>query len=638
MQQLFPDKKIIWVESLYSLDLLFLIPRVFFTDCIIYYDEHQISKLCIRLINLLKRIKLCSNYYPAKLSFDIKDYRGNALSYSTYEELRICVDKFCDQYISDKTQNIKEMVKTYISFYILPQITFIKMVESKISFQYQSNILYLKRRPFSFILVNYYKRKFQIENSFNYSEIIRLFLKPFFFLFIAIVSKVLPREMKTNISQIKPSIWVEYSYNDVANFIFWRDSVNQKDFDIVYYLDRDDTPLLTKAIDDINNKGINWIDAHSYPIVRATDFNWKTIGNLLSKLFSIKFKYPLCYRVFMFEYVFWFGIYKSIFKHFKVKILIQHQNCFWKQGVQVDALESVGGIMIGFNWSYYHHNIWPRLMHPDHVFFVWGELNYSLFKKNNICRYILPSGLWILADNNKNITQQSFIFDKLSFIISIFDNSISYNIHQTPDTLSRFYLKILQLLEDNPSWGVIVKSKNWSLEGLYSLPEGKEIVQRLKSLIEEKRAIVLEPTVSPAIAATYTNLSVCYGLNSAGVITGIHGHKTIHWDCAGWLKNSFYKDPNQHFIYSTLDELEDAIIKVANGDKTIGDFSKWRQKLNYFDDFKAPERVGRFIQTFMAEVIKTDNMEYSLDFAVKRYIEENKIGEDFFKPEDWWDE
>jgi len=73
MQQLFPDKKIIWVESLYSLDLLFLIPRVFFTDCIIYYDEHQISKLCIRLINLLKRIKLCSNYYPAKLSFDIKD-------------------------------------------------------------------------------------------------------------------------------------------------------------------------------------------------------------------------------------------------------------------------------------------------------------------------------------------------------------------------------------------------------------------------------------------------------------------------------------------------------------------------------------------------------------------------------------
>lgn len=40
----------------------------------------------------------------------------------------------------------------------------------------------------------------------------------------------------------------------------------------------------------------------------------------------------------------------------------------------------------------------------------------------------------------------------------------------------------------------------------------------------------------------------------------------------------------------------------------------------------------------MDEVIKTENMEHSLNLAVKRYIEENNIGEDFFKVEDWWDE
>ena len=40
----------------------------------------------------------------------------------------------------------------------------------------------------------------------------------------------------------------------------------------------------------------------------------------------------------------------------------------------------------------------------------------------------------------------------------------------------------------------------------------------------------------------------------------------------------------------------------------------------------------------MDEVIRTNNMEYSLDFAVKKYVEENKIGEDFFEIEDWWDE
>jgi hypothetical protein len=40
----------------------------------------------------------------------------------------------------------------------------------------------------------------------------------------------------------------------------------------------------------------------------------------------------------------------------------------------------------------------------------------------------------------------------------------------------------------------------------------------------------------------------------------------------------------------------------------------------------------------MDEVIKTDNMEYSLDFAVKEDISGDNIGEDFFKVEDWWDE
>ena len=54
------------------------------------------------------------------------------------------------------------------------------------------------------------------------------------------------------------------------------------------------------------------------------------------------------------------------------------------------------------------------------------------------------------------------------------------------------------------------------------------------------------------------------------------------------------------------------------------------QKFNYFNDLNAPYRVGRFIQTFMNEVLRTNDMEYSLEYSVKKYIEENNIVDDFF--------
>lgn len=613
--------------------------QTLFTGCIIRYDEHQVSGLCKKLINLMQKLRLGNNFIPANLSFDKKDYKGNTLRYSAYNDLRICLEGFCSQYTSNEAKRIKEMAKTYITFYILPQIFFIKMVEAEIFIhKYQNNVIYLKRRPFSFLLVEFYMKKFIMKRSFNHIELIKYFIKPYYLLLITLICKIIAYKIRTNITQIKPSIWVEYCYGySVVDFTFWRDSVYSKHFEIVYYLDHPDDPSLKEIINDINNKGAKWIDAHLYSIAKLTNFNLKIVKELLGKLFSKKFKYPHCYRVFMFEYTFWFSFYRSIFEYFKTKILIQYQDWSWKQGVQAAAIESAGGIMIGFHWSIYQDNVTPRLFFPYHVFFVWGKLIYDLIQKNNTCRYILPSGIWILPDKNY-ITKVSPILNKSTFIISVFDESVAYNIHLTPDTLSMFYLRILNLLKNNPSWGMIVKSKNWRLEGLYSLFKGEDIVSQLKLLIDENRAIVLDPRISPATVSILSNLAVCYALSSAGVIAGICGCRAIHWDCSGWLKNPFYKDSNQQFIYSTLDELEQAIIKASKGDNTIGDFSKWRQRLNYFDDFKAPERVGKFIQTFMDEIIKTDNMEYSLDFAVKRYIEENNIGEDFFKPEDWWDE
>ena len=42
------------------------------------------------------------------------------------------------------------------------------------------------------------------------------------------------------------------------------------------------------------------------------------------------------------------------------------------------------------------------------------------------------------------------------------------------------------------------------------------------------------------------------------------------------------------------------------------------------------EEKFKKIQTFMNEVLRTNDMEYSLEYSVKKYIEENNIVDDFF--------
>ena len=134
----------------------------------------------------------------------------------------------------------------------------------------------------------------------------------------------------------------------------------------------------------------------------------------------------------------------------------------------------------------------------------------------------------------------------------------------------------------------------------------------------------------------HADLSVCYGINSAGIISGLYGCNAIHWDCTGWLDFPIYKDKNQKIIFSSTNEIKNAVKESAKGDKSIGDFSKWRKKINYFDDFRGKERMVQFIDFFMEEIIKTCDREHSLQFAAKKYMDKNGIPDDIYGAQEWW--
>ena len=634
-------KKIIWVERLRLREIIIFILRGIFANIIIHYDEHQISYSGKSFLNLSNRLNLCKNFYPAFLKLNEKDYRGYNYNYQFLKNLNTCVEGFCEQYIPSMPDWFKNMTKNYLATLLFYRVTFITMVEIKVDkMRDVRHELSLIRHPVNSLIIKYYKeRGFTIKQSFTFIGYLRIIIAPFYYLIMTLFHQIVRSKVTGNIGNGKPAIWVEYEGSESAflTLSFWRGYVEAKKIELVYYIDRKDIPVSEETVNHIRQFGFKWIDCNR--IFRLGYLCFNDINELLMQFIKFNYKQPIWFHFFKLEYAILYKLYYSVYKRFQVKILIQHQETLWKQEVQAKAVEAAGGIMLGFQWSNYPFILRSTHLHPQHVYFVWGKVMHDcLQEKGNTCRYILPSGMWITIDKQRPPQLEDFSVNG-NFILAIFDTSTTYVGHVCPDSVSQFYLTIIKLLENNTSWKGILKIKN-NIYFLQTLSHGENIISRLKSFVERKKLVIFDANsnVSPPTATIYANLCVACSLNSAGIIAGVYNCRTIFWDCSGFGKHSFYKKQGQQIIYHSLEDFEKAIYKVSAGDLKIGDFSHWRKGYNYFNDFLAPKRVGKFIQTFMDEVIRTDNMEHSLNLAVKQYIEENKIGEDFFKPEGWWDE
>ncbi len=605
-----------------------MIQSLFF-NISVHYDEHRISSLAKRLLEFFKKLNLCNIFSPAGLLMNTKEAYGYTLTKKMREDLDSCLEEFCTYYIPDDSRRVKHMTRAYLAPFLSQRLTFITMVKAKIEIQKCPedcrHIVYLVRHPFNLIVKKFHKEEDLIIKELGFMENIRFFLKPFLYMSAILLSKFIPQKRYTNIKEIRPAVWVEYCHNDSIDFTFWQNYVNPDNFDIVRYLDRPDDGPLSEAINKIEKKGFKWVNLHFFPLLKLSNLCLSNLKRLFGYLFVSKTHLPWWLKVFQFEYNLWFMLYEAIFKKFKTKILIQYEESFWKQEAQAKAIESAGGIMIGYNWSNYYFSPLPTHFFPQHVYFVWGRAIQDYISKIGISsKYILPSGVWAMPDRQKP-PELNDLAKRLNFVIAIFDGTAAYNNQNSPDTFTQFYLTVLDLLENNPQWGGIIKGKNYDLPMFKLLPRGDEIVSRITALNRQKRVVVLDRNYNPLAASAYADLCVCHGLNSAGIISAIHGFPAIHWDCAGIVHEAFYKEPDQQIVYLILDEFKEAIVKASAGDKAIGDFAKWRQEFNYFNDFLASRRVGNFIQSFMDKVLNANDVKHSLDYSVNKYIKENNI-------------
>lgn len=634
------NKIVFWVEKIALKDIMLFLIQSCFVDIRVNYDRFQKYPLATKAFYFLDRVRLNSIFFPVELTLDKTDAEGYALNYRVEKELNNCIEDFFIKHIPQESKRFKNMLKSYMGAVLKDKVVFITMVSSEVTPEKAStdedNVIYLNAHPLNHLLRGFYRgREFVLGGPVISMRNVTFYFRPFCYLALILLCKLGNSKVKSNISNIKPAIWVEYFPGRMH--AFWMGAIKSQGFDIVNYLDRGDTQVTSEAIEEIESRNSKWIDAHFLSLIRMSRLNFSAFTGLLSELSLIFFSKPVWLKVFRFEYAFFSRIYESVFLRYKVRILIQHQECSWRQEAQALAVERAGGIMVGYHWSVYPYRLMSVEFFPQHVYFAWGKMMGELLvSKDNVRRYVLPSGIWIVPDG-KNDGGNNIFAENVNFVISVFDSSVGYNLFQSPNSLSEFYLRVLDIVEKSPGFGCIIKSKGPLHQVLLSLPSGKAIMEKVEKLKGQNRLAVFDFNDYPLAAAAHSNLSVGYSINSACTVASIMCNRNgINWDCSGLKRHSFYKYPDQKIVFKTLDELEEAILKASRGDKTIGDHSCCKKDINYFEDSMAVNRIANFLESYMKESIDTADPEHSLDFAVKKYLGDNKVGEDFYQKGDLW--
>jgi hypothetical protein len=629
-------KKILWLDSLTVWGILFLVWRNGIRGYEVFFDEHQAAPGALRFAEFVAKI-LPVRFTPASLRLNQKDEKGLALEYYRADNNSGIVDRFCETQLSGDPTWLRNMTRCFISSQLMNRITFVTLVLHRIKgMESNEHLLYLSGHYLNFLLQDFFKPQIKVKSIPSIAAFLRLVATPFALIVRVGLQQLFQAGVKGNIreNQETPAVWIELEpkhgiWQQLKEFIAANSA--GRTYDIVYYLDRPDTPPIPETTEELEKLGLGWIDTRNMLHARlfAPDYLRLMAGFWLSLR-----QRPFWLAFYLWRFEIMRALYLSLYKRFHVRLLFQHQVSSWLQEAQKQAIESAGGIMAGLNWANYPKTQYPCLLTPEHVMLVWGASHRGYLQtRGNTRSHIIPCGLWIAGSGAK--PEDINPPPKGDFTIAIFDSSVEYLFYQCAENLSQFYLEILSILEDNPSFAGIMKSKSSSVADLRRLPDGEEIVRRIKSLEKQRRLRVLAATMySPVDAAEAADLSVCFGVNSAGVIAGLLGLKAIHWDCTGFLKYPVYRDKDQKVLFATLLETRQAVMQAAAGDKSIGEFNKWRKQINHFDDCAGRERILRFINLYMQE---TEGGAKGLDSTVKQYLSEQEGAVEFYNAnKSWW--
>jgi len=258
-------RRTLWLESLTVGGILFLILRNGIARYEVFFDEHKATPRAVRFAAIAAMI-LPVRFYPAGLCLNQKDENGLALEYYRADNHCAIADQFCESQLSGDPAWLRNMTKCYISSQLMDRITFITLVLHRTrGGESREHLIYLSGHYLNFLLQDFFKPQIKVKSLPSITAFLRLVVTPLALILQNGKQRLFQAGVKGNIreNQPRPAVWIELApngglWNQFREFIA-TDSAGRT-YDIVYYLDRPDTPSWPETTRKLENQGFGWID------------------------------------------------------------------------------------------------------------------------------------------------------------------------------------------------------------------------------------------------------------------------------------------------------------------------------------------------------------------------------------------
>lgn len=623
-----PRPSVLWIERLTVPGAVVPALRALASGAAVRFDEHRATRFARRLARRLESVLGPGRFSPALLVLNVHDASGEGLVYRRCENLSAAVASFCDRALPGATLKERRMTECFLATELLQRAGFLTMVQRAAAAEpgarHEARV---SRHYLNQPLVDHFEAAgLSVRQTGCGPEGLRFALIP-----AVLLAKSAWRGLtgSTPAPSARPAVWIEKAPRGAVWDQFERAAsmfagAAARAYDVVYYFDRTDTPCDEAAVKRLAAAGLG-----AQPLFDVSDHARLRLGELASVSAKAWAAAPrgAWWLPFLWTHAALHrALLANVFRARGVKVLIQHQETSWKQEPKARAIEDAGGVMLGLHWSNYEHHDFPSHLTPQHGFFVWGASHRDYLAKRGYEGAAIPSGVW-LAPRDGEAGKPAFA-PGVKRAVAVFDSDAYYDLYMSPESLARFYGWLAGVLERRPELGAVLKPKTirpggTGLEALGALG-GDALAARYERLIAAGRVVALDGGVyTPLDAARWADISVSFGLNTAGFLAGLGGKPSIQWDCTGWLRHQLYAVPGQKVLFTSLDAFDAAFERACAGDSSTGELGAFARRLNQFGDFGGAGRIFGFIDLFMGRLAEGDAR--PLEDSVKRWMAENRV-------------
>jgi hypothetical protein len=437
--------------------------------------------------------------------------------------------------------------------------------------------------------------------------------KPIFLSLFSIICSFLPRKRcRSTVPQSSNSIIVgeEFITNIFDGYphrshLFWLPSSGLPSKQICLYFDRADSQYTDSLSPLADERGFLLADFGTDLKITELVQNKKIVEVwmrwFLSSLSAWKSFY--CFGIVLLATC-WIEKYRSHLTDLQIGLIHQHQEPNYRSIALAMACDLEDVLFVWNHWSIDHFPVPTYRYGFAHLVLSWGEYNTDYFDAQGFS-YLELIEVGLISGDNRTPADDSLrlrlreqFASGVDFVVTLFDTSHSFkHISFSTQLIEEFYLDVLDIMHREPTFGLLVKSKGNSLEKI----KNSKLKKEMSELMKEGRCVLVKHTrVVPAGLAGDITLS--FGVNSAGLICGLNGCEALFYDPGGSLYNFHPLKSVAGFtlsIASTPTELYRSLKLRAEEQRFFPLDPQVKRLLDKFGDGKGAERSGRLLGRFV---------------------------------------